>query len=225
LVFKQKKLEQSSIRIKDINEILIGQHTKEFQRISWTTLSPASFSIWYNGTARSLSLVAKSVDEMKMWVEGLRLLQEKARRGQDLSTLVSLEISVNFKDRNRPQSQNHSGAFLRSHETKEKDVDPKLYQQLIDDLMGITKYLQELRKLAQHEAVQKSYEGDSINQVLSDLEERNEELKHEVINTRNTKIAENDVWRTRVDIQALREKILVLIKEKNKKPKRRFSVF
>jgi len=77
---------------------------------------------------------------------------------------------------------------------------------LIDDLKSITKYLHELKKLAQHEAVQKSYEGIGINQIISDLEERNEELKHEVINTRNTKIAENDVWRTRVDIQALREK-------------------
>jgi len=213
----KKKLDQSSIRIKDINEVLIGQHTKEFRRISWTTLAPASFSIWYDGHSRSLNLVAKSVDAMKMWVEALLILQERLRRGEDISKLRSLEVSVDFKDRNRPQSRSHSGNFLRSHETKDKEVDPTLYQKLVDDLTSLNKNFQEIKKLARDEAVQRSHEGTSINQILSELEERIEELKHEVVNTRSTKIAENDVWRTRVDMQALRENILVLHRENQKK--------
>ncbi|ETO19024.1 regulator of chromosome condensation (RCC1) family protein [Reticulomyxa filosa] len=249
----KKKLEQ---------KIVIGQETKEFRRISWTTLAPASFTIWYSNNTSSLNLVAKSVDEMRMWIEALRILQEKARNGEDLSKLRSLEVSIDFKDRNRPKSRRHryffyiycrssqcsffhlvfhcfivdasliinstilqmidSGNFVRSHETKDIDIDESVHRRLIGDLKGLTKLFQEVKELAKNEVIQKSNEGTSINQILSELEERMEELKHEVLNTRNTKIAENDVWRTRVDLRTLKEKISVLVKE-NKKTKRRFT--
>ena len=76
--------------------------------------------------------------------------------------------------------------------------------------------------------LQSGEEWKSIEQILSELEERIEELEHEVINTRNTKIAENDVWRTRIDMEALKEKIQVLVKRNKKKhgqKSRRWSVF
>merc|ERR1712048_1178673 len=128
---------------------------------------------------------AKSVDEMKMWVDALRRLRDMKRKGENLSKMEKLEVEVGFRDRNRPQSRNHSGNFLRSHETKERQVDPI-------------------------------------------LQKRVEELDHEVRNTRNTKIAENDVWRTRIDLESLREKIKVINKQHKseyKNSKRRWSVF
>jgi len=76
--------------------------------------------------------------------------------------------------------------------------------------------------------IQVSPEYHSTQQILSELEERIDELTEEVRNTRNTKIAENDVWRTKVDLESLREKIRVLIKQNAasyKNAKRRWSVF
>jgi len=224
----KKKLQQSSINVGCINEILTGQHTKEFRRIAWTTLTPASFSVIYDNKKKSLNLVAKSVDEMKMWVESLRVLRDKKRRGEHLAKLESLEIDVDFRDRNRPQSRHHSGNFLRSHETKEREVDPILQRKLIDDIAALRKQFQEIAREANNEIVQSTKEYESVEQILSELEERIEELDHEVRNTRNTKIAENDVWRTRIDLESLREKIKVITKQSKaqyKSSKRRWSVF
>merc|ERR1712176_532588 len=224
----KKKLQQSSINVGQINEILTGQHTKEFRRIAWTTLTPASFSIIYANKKKSLNLVAKSVDEMKMSVEALRRLRDMKKKGESLNKLEKLEVEVDFRDRNRPQSRNHSGNFLRSHETKERQVDPILQKKLIDDIAVLRKTFIEISREANNPIVQSTKEYESIEQILSELEERVEELDHEVRNTRNTKIAENDVWRTRIDLESLREKIKVINKQhKNeyKASKRRWSVF
>eukprot|EP01083_Nonionella_stella_P026789 73769_1 len=224
----KKKLQQSSINVGTINEILTGQHTKEFRRIAWTTLTPASFSIIYENKKKSLNLVAKSVDEMKMWVESLRKLRDLKRKGEALNKLDTLHVEVDFRDRNRPQSRHHSGNFLRSHETKERSVDPMLQRKLIDDIAALRKQFIEISREANNPIVQSTKEYESIEQILSELEERIEELDHEVRNTRNTKIAENDVWRTRIDLESLREKIKVINKQHKQKynnSKRRWSVF
>mmetsp|Transcript_44857 Transcript_44857/g.40110 ORF Transcript_44857/g.40110 Transcript_44857/m.40110 type:complete len:526 (+) Transcript_44857:44-1621(+) len=224
----KKKMTQSSINVGNINEILTGQHTKEFRRIAWTTLTPASFSIIYDNKKKSLNLVAKSVDEMKMWVEALRKLRDLKRKGEALNKMDKLMVEVDFRDRNRPQSRNHSGNFLRSHETKEREVDPILQRKLIDDIAGLRKQFIEISREANNPIVQSTKEYESIEQILSELEERIEELDHEVRNTRNTKIAENDVWRTRIDLESLREKIKVINKQHKseyKASKRRWSVF
>jgi len=224
----KKKLQKSSINVGVINEILTGQHTKEFRRIAWTTLTPASFSIIYDNKKKSLNLVAKSVDEMKMWVDALRRLRDMKRKGESLSQLEKLEVEVDFRDRNRPQSRNHSGNFLRSHETKERQVDPILQKKLIDDIGVLRKTFIEVSREANNPIIQSTKEYESIEQILSELEERVEELEHEVRNTRNTKIAENDVWRTRIDLESLRDKIKVINKQHKaeyKQSKRRWSVF
>ena len=225
----KKKLQQSSINVGSINEILTGQHTKEFRRIAWTTLTPASFSIIYDNKKKSLNLVAKSVDEMKMWVEALRKLRDLKRSDNiKLNKMDKLLVDVDFRDRNRPQSRNHSGNFLRSHETKEREVDPILQRKLIDDIANLRKQFIEISREANNPIVQSTKEYESIEQILSELEERIEELDHEVRNTRNTKIAENDVWRTRIDLESLREKIKVINKQHKsqyKNSKRRWSVF
>merc|ERR1712176_1725781 len=99
-------------------------------------------------------------------------------------------VEVDFRDRNRPQSRHHSGNFLRSHETKEREVDPVLQRKLIDDIAALRKQFIEISREANNPIVQSTKEYESIEQILSELEERVEELDHEVRNTRNTKIAE-----------------------------------
>merc|ERR1712190_676546 len=152
------------------------------------------------------------------------------RKGENLSKMEKLEVEVDFRDRNRPQSRNHSGNFLRSHETKERQVDPILQKKLIDDIGVLRKTFIEVSREANNPIIQSTKEYESIEQILSELEERVEELDHEVRHTRNTKIAENDVWRTRIDLESLGDKIKVINKQrkseyKQSKNSRRWSVF
>jgi len=177
---------------------------------------------------KSLNLVAKSIDEMNMWIQGLTILRELALKGEDLQKINKVEVEIDFRDRNRPQSRKHSGHFLRSHETKEHDIDPILYRKLLDDLESLKKLYQEIGLEINKPAVMASSEYHSIQQILSELEERIEELCEEVRNTRNTKMAENDVWRTKIDLESLKQKIHVIIKQSKEKlspSKRRWSVF
>lgn len=160
-----------------------------------------------------------------MWVGALRKLRDAARRGEDLSRIDELKVEVDFRDRNRPQTRQHSGNFLRGHETKKREVDPVLHRKLIEDVDVLKKTFAEIKKLSASDALKTHPEFLSISQILSELEERIEELTLEVKHTRNTKIAENDVWRTRIDMEALREKIRVLIKQQKSASKRRWSVF
>merc|ERR1711933_217753 len=146
--------------------------------------------------------------------EALRRLRDIKKKGDiTLSKIDKLNVEVDFRDRNRPQSRNHSGNFLRSHETKERSVDPILQRKLIDDIAGLRKTFIEISREANNPIVQSTKEYTSIEQILSELEERVEELDHEVRNTRDTKIAENDVWRTRIDLESLRDKIKVITKQ------------
>merc|ERR1712154_44225 len=109
-----------------------------------------------------------------------------------------------------------------------RSVDPILQRKLIEDIAGLRKQFIEISREANNPIIQSTKEYTSIEQILSELEERVEELDHEVRNTRNTKIAENDVWRTRIDLESLREKIRVIKKQHKKDYKqsqRRWSVF
>ena len=206
----KKKLNESEIKIKDIHNVITGQHTKEFERIKWTTLTPASFSIIYGEDKRSLNLVGKSVDEMKMWVEALRYLRNEAKKGNDLSTIISVKVPVDFRDRNRPQSSKYSGGFLRSHEAKDTQVNSELKNKLISDLDTLGDLYLDIEKEANNKIVQASPEYASISQILSEIEERIGELDKEVRNAKNTEIAKYDLWRTKIDLESLREKIRVL---------------
>merc|ERR1712173_6963 len=111
----------------------------------------------------------------------------------------------------------------------EREVDPVLQRKLIEDIGNLRKQFLEISREANNPVVQSTEEYASIEQILSELEERVEELDREVRNTRNTKIAENDVWRTRIDLESLRDKIKVINKQhksayKNSKASRRWSV-
>lgn len=61
--------------------------------------------------------------------------------------------------------------------------------------------------------------------VLSELEERIEELTYEVANIRDTELAKREVWRANVDLSAIQEKVEVLLKHLSNKSDRRRSNF
>jgi len=98
-------------------------------------------------------------------------------------------------------------------------------KKLLNELASLKKKLYEETTLESFNTnAQASSEFPSIQQILSDLEQRIEELKEEVVTTHNIKATKKSIWRARVDTEAVRDKIQVLVQE-NAPAKRKWIVF
>jgi len=99
---KQKKLRETQISVADIDDIRNGQTTPTFERHRAPELSRSSFSVIYNRRRSSLDLIAKDLNEYKIWTAGLRRLVEMYRsaKSSEVRTLKTLVISASIT-RNR----------------------------------------------------------------------------------------------------------------------------
>jgi len=122
---------------------------------------------------------------------------------------------------------NKSGTTVRN-DTITKPFDPLTKQGLLNELSSLKKLYEEVALQSLNSIARASSEYPSIQRILSELEERIEELNDEISHSGNAKIVENGIWRTKVDVEALKDKIRVVIKENkgnNDAAKRRWSVF
>jgi len=217
---RKKKMDTTRVLVSEVKEILKGQETQVFRKFQQAALEKASFSVVFGHDYKSLDLVAKSTDECDLWVSGLQQLVEIYKKGTDLKSVRQLMVSVSFKDRNRPQSRAGSGRFVRANQLNDKKVDSQELKELKKEMSELRKSFERVKQLSQSADVVKSEEVDNIRLVLSELEERLEELTQEVSDTRDTEMSKRDVWRVSVDLQAIEEKIEV-VGESTQKTKRR----
>lgn len=75
---KSKNKKTTQIKIKDIDQIVTGQRTRNFRRHRAPELAKSSFSIIYHGQRKSLDVVAKTPEEHAIWVQGLESLRQAA---------------------------------------------------------------------------------------------------------------------------------------------------
>jgi len=226
---KRKKLDQTCIYIKDIREVVRGQQTDVFKKFHQKTLEKSSFSVVYGHSYKTLDVAAKSIDECEMWVKTLLRLVDIYRQNQrdsDLSKLKELFVGIVFKDRNRPKSRKGYGSkFIRANSSTNLKVDPAALKEIERDMETLHKTYFKTSQLAQKPVITKSNQYANIQYVLSELEERIEELTYEVANIRDTELAKREVWRANVDLTAIMEKVEVLSSKLSSKTNRRKSNF
>jgi hypothetical protein len=210
---KRKTLKETCIWIKDIRDVVQGQDTEVFKKFHQKTLEKSSFSIVYGHRYATLDVAAKSIDECEMWVRSLRKLVELHKsKSVDITQLKVLKCGIHFKDRNRPMSRAGSGKFMRANNSKTLKIDPMALREIERDMEGLHKTYQKVAQMSQKATILSSDEYPNIQYVLSELEERIEELTYEVANIRDTELAKREVWRANVDLNAIEEKVEVLQK-------------
>ena len=101
---------------------------------------------------------------------------------------------------------------MRANNSRQFKIDPVAMKQIERDMDALRRNFTRITQLAQRRNIARSHEYENISQVLSELEERIEELTHEVNNTRDTDMSKRDVWRANVDLSAIGEKTEVLMK-------------
>merc|ERR1719216_141951 len=225
---KRKKPDQTCIWIKDVREVVRGQETEVFKKFHQKTLEKSSFSIVYGPSYRTLDVAAKSIDECKMWVKCiLKLIDvyKAKKRESDLTAVNELFVGILFKDRNRPMSRQGSGNFIRANSSKNLKIDPVALKEIEKDMDNLSKTYSKTIAMSQKPLITKSNQYANIQYVLSELEERIEELTYEVANIRDTELAKREVWRANVDLSAIQEKVEVLLKHLSSKTNRRKSNF
>merc|ERR1712218_617456 len=225
---KRKSLNQTCIFIKDIREVVRGQETEVFKKFHQKTLEKSSFSIVYGHSYKTLDVAAKSIDECEMWVKCILKLcdiYKLNKKESDLTALTEVFVGIHFKDRNRPMSRQGSGNFIRANSSKNLKIDPVALKEIERDMESLHKTYHKTAQLAQKSVITMSNQYSNIQYVLSELEERIEELTYEVANIRDTELAKREVWRANVDLSAIQEKVEVLLKHLNSKSDRRKSNF
>ena len=225
---KRKNLDQTCIFIKDIREVVRGQQTEVFKKFHQKTLEKSSFSVVYGHSYKTLDVAAKSIDECVMWVKTLLKLcdiYKENKKESDLTKLTELYVGIEFKDRNRPMSRQGSGQFIRANSSKNLKIDPVALKEIERDMESLHKTYHKTAQMAQKPVITKSNQYGNIQYVLSELEERIEELTYEVANIRDTELAKREVWRANVDLSAIQEKVEVLSSKLSSKTNRRKSNF
>lgn len=207
---KKKKPELSTIAISDIVEVIQGQKTDVFSRSKQPQLEVASFSIVYGNNKDTFDCVAKGQDECTLWVETLQELIKIQRDGGDVSSLESVEVSVNFMDRYRVDNRQH----LLASAQKLAPLPPYIWKSL---KMEINKARNKHKKIAtrliDYDLETKHADCVALSVVVNELEQRQESVNEMCQQETSEKIARSDVWRLNVDMDCILEKIDVCNKE------------
>lgn len=100
---KNKKLSETIVHLNEVNEILEGQQTANFGKQRTPELESCSFSLVYERSRKTLDLIAKDINEYRVWIAGLRELLHvgKAQGWERVSELRTLKVRVRVR-RGRP---------------------------------------------------------------------------------------------------------------------------
>lgn len=214
---KRKTAEKSTILISNIQAIHKGQQTDVFKRSKQPQLEVASFSVLYNN-GDTFDIVAKGSDEAEVWFYTLSKIFEAHQNGEDVSTIESVPISLQYVDRYRCNSRNLltgiSGTTPLSESAKKtlrKEVNKAEAK-----LKKVSKILEkpsfsEESYSALYLYDHKDFQG--LGKYHEELVNRKEQVGDFLETSTNDKISRSDVWRLNVDCDAILEKSEVCLKE------------
>jgi hypothetical protein len=78
-ISKNKEIDKTTINIKDINAVLLGQHSSKFNSVPMKHYDDQSFSIVYFDCKKNVDVICPTKYEFIAWTEGLKFLIEKQR--------------------------------------------------------------------------------------------------------------------------------------------------
>jgi hypothetical protein len=211
---KRKPLKTTTINIARMNCVLQGKKSNVYLHHREFSLTSTAISIIYKGD-RSVDLVAKSLDECKMWYKCLRELIRRARLGQCLTSIQKIWIrGLNYVDRNRPKrEQKH--IIIRANMLLQRDINARVDKRNLSAVKGFKTRVTKLVKSAKSGNVRNT--DDHVNLMLSvtAIQDRLEELQVETRESMDSAHSKHDIWRLNVDLSSLEEKVQVLRKNKN----------
>ncbi|ETO13918.1 hypothetical protein RFI_23451, partial [Reticulomyxa filosa] len=193
----KKNIGETSIVIADMKHILEGQQTEVFKQCTQASLEKASFSIVYGTKMKTLDLVAKSHEEAKLWVKGLRGLIKANQIGK-LGKVVQILVNVDYVDITKPnyRAEEFSLSFFffavfkivltdKTYRNKLRGVgfeDKALLQTVEFTLSETKKSFKIVQELMRNTEIQKHQEFLSSQQLVSELEQRFDDIGYSLAN-------------------------------------------
>ncbi|ETO17619.1 hypothetical protein RFI_19700 [Reticulomyxa filosa] len=185
---RKKNVEETSVAIAEIKEVLEGQQTEVFKQCTQTSLEKASFSIVYGNKMKTLDLVAKSYEEAKLWTKGLRGLIKAHQQGK-LHKVAQILVNVDYTDITKP---NYRGDKLTTYlqqllwcKCANSKQTPAVGYDNVELLRAVETALDQSKKtfkaiqdLMHSPEIQKSPEYEAIRGLISELEQRFDDLNY-----------------------------------------------
>jgi len=211
---KRKPLKTTTINIADMDGVLQGKKSNVYSYHREVSLSSTAISIIYK-RHRSVDLVAKSLNECKMWYKCLKELIRRAKLGQNLTCIQKIWIKgLNYVDRNRPMRE-QKNTIVRANMLPNRDIDVRTDKRNLSAVERFKKRVTKLVKLAKSGDVRNAHDHVNLMLSVNAIQDRLEELQVETRESMDSSHSKHDIWRLNVDLSSLEEKVQVLRKNKN----------
>lgn len=215
---KSKKIAETQISFRDMDELVYGQTTAVFERHKAPELSKSSFSILYDKGRKTLDLIAKDPNEFTMWTEGLIQLIDlaKSKSFSYMAELQNLEVELPVK-----RGRRSSMALIMAAGIQPTAADNPLNNQSNTDgkvtdgeAQGIIGNLKKRYTKFYEKLHSKRYTGspqyENMKQVLEGVKESIERI--DVWYTEgNYNACDDEAWRAGVDLEALENMLAILV--------------
>lgn len=213
---KKKPLSATTIDIACMDTVLQGRKSEAFRRHQKEELKNLSFSIIYD-RVNSLDLLANDATECKMWVNCLKELIKRSKKGQKVASIEQVWITgLVYVNKFLPKSK-LSVPPKRANMVRWKDrnVDPRQHDKNNASVLKLRARYHKLENWARHDDVKNSAEYENLRVSLTDLAERLEELVAETRDSGNSVMSKRDISKFTVYLESLEEKTKVLQSNKN----------
>jgi len=204
---KRKSAEKSTIRVENISAIHKGQQTDVFKRSKQQQLEVASFSVIYNN-GDTFDVVAKGSDEAEVWFYTLNQIFERHQKGEDVSAIDSIPISLQYVDRYRCGSRELLTGISGTTPLSEAEK-----KRLGKDVNKSDAKLKKVSKILEKPQFSSHPDFSGLGEYHEELINRKQEVADFLDTSTNEKISRSDVWRLNVDCDAILEKSEVCLKE------------
>jgi len=211
---KRKTLKETTINIADMDGVFHGKQSYVYVRHMEDKLSSKAISIIYK-KSRSVDIVTKSIDECTMWYKCLRELVRRSKLGLSLTNIQKVWIKgLSYVDSNRPKRE-QTKVIMRANMLSQRDKDARIDKSNKSAVERFKKRVTNLIKMSKSGDVRNS--DDYVNLMLSvaSIQDRLEELQVETRESMNSSRSKSDIWRLKIDLKSLEEKVQVLRKNKN----------
>jgi len=191
-----KKLKKSRIELSTVSALRKGQLTPIFRKHLQPRLASCSFSVIY-GDGKSLDVITKNRSAFVLWTKGLAKILEHHQLRLPLPT----ELWVKIVKRNQ---QSIEERFAMQPQPQRKTVER--------ELKATTERFNKLMAVGSDAKWDSLRAMEPVRRRLVELEQEMERIRH-LFEAKTMSVASHEIWRTTVELKALKNKIQAITKE------------
>lgn len=214
-----KAITDSQIDLRDVDEIVLGQHTDKFGKHKEVVqLEKSSFSVYYAYRKKTLDVIAKDPNEFTVWTRGLQELVRRAQKNENLAQLSELVLELTLLPNRRTNPDIIDAASGKpvvdliaaasapaaagaggEHDTHDKGRYKVIGENLAYMKKRILKYSEKLKQSQYYMSPQ----HNTMKELLKKLQESAVKVS-DSFHAGQFALCDDELWRANVDLESLK---------------------